>query len=217
MDGRANGGRRRPAGHAVATYSWPSVRSRRGHCRRRRVADVQHPVDRFMARVAFGPVPAEPHVLELRPAVHTDADAIRTIYNYEVEHTTATFDLVPRTLADQERWLADRSGAFAALVAVDETGLVGFASLSPYKERAAYRTSVEDSCTWRGRPTAAASASSCSPPSWPRPLITDFTQCSPGSRPAALHRDGCTNRVASSWLASNDRSAASLAAGWTSR
>jgi phosphinothricin acetyltransferase len=41
--------------------------------------------------------------------------------------------------------LEARSGAFSAVVAVDVAGVVGFASLSPYKERAAYRTTVEDS------------------------------------------------------------------------
>ncbi len=83
----------------------------------------------------------------MRPATQDDAEAIRQIYNYEVEHTTATFDLVTRTLADQKAWLAERSGAFATIVAVDDSlaGVVGFSSLSPYKERAGYRTSVEDS------------------------------------------------------------------------
>jgi L-amino acid N-acyltransferase YncA len=49
-------------------------------------------------------------------------------------------------------WLAQRSGAFSAVVATIEgsdpagTGpVVGFAALSPYKERAAYRTTVESS------------------------------------------------------------------------
>ena len=64
-------------------------------------------------------------------------------------HTVATFDLVPRSAADQVEWLAHRSGAFTAVVATDPTDpagdVVGFAALSPYKERAAYRTSVEDS------------------------------------------------------------------------
>lgn len=90
----------------------------------------------------------EPTSLVVRPAVVADAEAIRTIYNYEVENTTATFDLVPRTLDDQRQWLAARSGAFAALVAApieNPTDVVGFASLSPYKERAAYRTTVENS------------------------------------------------------------------------
>ena len=83
----------------------------------------------------------------LRLATVDDAEAIRTIYNYEVENTTATFDLVPRSLQDQRAWLSARSGAFSAIVAVDDASseVLGFSSLSPYKERAAYRTSVEDS------------------------------------------------------------------------
>jgi phosphinothricin acetyltransferase len=84
--------------------------------------------------------------ITVRLAEVGDAEAIRTIYNTEVTTATSTFDLVPRSLADQEQWLAARSGAFSALVAVDGDGVVvGFGSLSPYKERAAYRTTVEDS------------------------------------------------------------------------
>ena len=81
----------------------------------------------------------------LRPATLDDAAAVRAIYNVEVETSTATFDLVTRSLEDQRAWLAARSGAFAAIVAVDGGAVIGFASLSPYKERAAYRTTVEDS------------------------------------------------------------------------
>ncbi|HEY5664589.1 MAG TPA: GNAT family N-acetyltransferase [Ilumatobacter sp.] len=89
---------------------------------------------------------ARPTVI-VRPAKVTDAAAIVEIYNREVTETTATFDLVPRTLEAQQEWLAARSGAFAAIVGVDPDTrkVVGFASLSPYKERAAYRTTVEDS------------------------------------------------------------------------
>jgi L-amino acid N-acyltransferase len=83
--------------------------------------------------------------VEIRPAVAADAEAIRQIYNLEVETSTATFDLVPRSLDEQRAWLAARSGAFAALVAVDDGVVLGFAALSPYKERAAYRSTVEDS------------------------------------------------------------------------
>ena len=83
--------------------------------------------------------------MTLRVATLDDAEAVREIYNHEVEHTTATMDLVPRTLADQREWLAARSGAFAAIVAELDGQVVGFASLSPYKERAAYRPTVEDS------------------------------------------------------------------------
>ncbi len=88
--------------------------------------------------------------IALRAARLADAEAIRTIYNHEVLATTATFDLVPRSLEDQQHWLEARSGAFTAIVADDLDApdgpeVVGFGALSPYKERAAYRTSVEDS------------------------------------------------------------------------
>jgi phosphinothricin acetyltransferase len=81
----------------------------------------------------------------VRLATLDDARAIMTIYNVEVEQHLSTFDLVPRTLEEQRAWLAARSGAFSAVVAVLDGEVVGFASLSPYKERAAYRTTVEDS------------------------------------------------------------------------
>ena len=83
--------------------------------------------------------------MSVRLATLDDAAAISAIYNVEVEHHTSTFDLVPRTLDEQRRWLAQRSGVFSAVVAIIDGDVVGFASLSPYKERAAYRTTVEDS------------------------------------------------------------------------
>ncbi len=83
--------------------------------------------------------------IRLATATESEAEAIRAIYNHEVEHTTATFDLVARSLVEQQQWLAARSGAFSAIVAADGNTVVGFGSLSPYKERPAYRTSVEDS------------------------------------------------------------------------
>lgn len=88
--------------------------------------------------------------VSLRLATPADAGQIMEIYNHEVLNSVATFDLVPRTLEDQLAWQAARSGAFASLVAVDDTAeagseVVGFGALSPYKERAAYRTSVENS------------------------------------------------------------------------
>ncbi len=84
--------------------------------------------------------------MDLRLATLEDAEAIREIYNLEVLTSTATFDLLPRTLEQQRAWLAERSGARAVLVAVGDDGAVrGFGSLSPWRDRPAYATSVEDS------------------------------------------------------------------------
>lgn len=84
---------------------------------------------------------------QVRLATVADAEAIRAIYNLEVLTSTVTFDLVPRTLAEQQAWLVDRNGAHAVLVAAgsEDGSIWGFASLSPFRERPAYSTTVEDS------------------------------------------------------------------------
>ena len=67
------------------------------------------------------------------------------IYNREVLETTHTLDLHPRTLEQQQRYIEDRSGGLAILVADDDGEIVGFGSISFYRDRPGYRTSVENS------------------------------------------------------------------------
>jgi L-amino acid N-acyltransferase len=75
-----------------------------------------------------------------------DAEATRAIYNVEVLESTVTFDISPRSLTEQQRWIEEHSGGHPAIVAVDDDGdVLGFASLSPFKPRAAYAPTVEDS------------------------------------------------------------------------
>ena len=82
----------------------------------------------------------------VRLATDADAEAIRLIYNREVEGSTMTFDLVPRDLDEQLAWLGAHDGAHPATVATTTPGaVVGFGSLSPWRDRPAYSTSVEDS------------------------------------------------------------------------
>ena len=81
----------------------------------------------------------------VRLARRDDAEAIRTIYNLEVTGSTVTFDLVPRTLAEQQAWLAEHDGVHPAVVAEAGGEVVGFGSLAPYRARPAYATTVEDS------------------------------------------------------------------------
>jgi L-amino acid N-acyltransferase YncA len=84
--------------------------------------------------------------VQVRAATVEDTPAILDIYNHQVLTSTATFDLVPRTLGEQRSWLTERSGAHVVLVAVGDGGeLAGFGALSPYRERAGYATTVEDS------------------------------------------------------------------------
>lgn len=81
----------------------------------------------------------------VRLAQPGDADGIRAIYNLEVTTTTHTFDLRPRSHEEQLAWLAEHAGAHPAIVAVEAGEVAGFASLTPYRSRPAYATSVEDS------------------------------------------------------------------------
>jgi phosphinothricin acetyltransferase len=81
----------------------------------------------------------------IRPATLDDSEAIRAIYNTEVLNTTVTFDLVARSVADQEKWMLAHAGVYPVIVAEDAETVVGFASLSAYRPRPAYSTTAEDS------------------------------------------------------------------------
>lgn len=81
----------------------------------------------------------------LRPATAADAAATAAIYNAEVTGSRVTFDLVTRTVEEQAEWLDARSGALEVVVAEIDGVVAGYASLSAYRERAGYRTTVEDS------------------------------------------------------------------------
>ena len=83
--------------------------------------------------------------VEIRPAERRDAVALRDIYNHFVSSSTAIFDLVPRTIDEQVQWIDEHSGGRPALVAVVDGQVVGFGSLSPFRDRPAYATTVEDS------------------------------------------------------------------------
>jgi len=83
--------------------------------------------------------------VEIRLADRRDAEGIRTIYNHYVTLSTAIFDLVPRTLDEQVQWIDEHSGGHPAVVAEVDGVVVGFGSLSTFRARPAYATTVEDS------------------------------------------------------------------------
>lgn len=83
--------------------------------------------------------------MHIRQATARDAERISEIYNLEVLETTVTLDMVPRTVEQQREWIEARSGGLAAVVAELDGDIVGFGSLSFYRDRPGYRTSCEDS------------------------------------------------------------------------
>jgi phosphinothricin acetyltransferase len=83
--------------------------------------------------------------MDIRRATLADAEAIRQIYNLEVTGSTATLDLVPRSVEEQAAWMVAHSGVYPVVVADEGGEVIGFASLSPYRPRPGYATAVEDS------------------------------------------------------------------------
>lgn len=83
-------------------------------------------------------------MLKIRTAGPEDLPALTEIYNYEVLHGVATFDLHPRTLEERRVWLEAHNVDNHPLLTAELDGIVaGYASLSPYREKEAYRSTVE--------------------------------------------------------------------------
>src|SRR5580693_7109749 len=121
-----------------------------------RVRKEPPPLPRLFARQVYH------RRMRIRLAELADAEAIRTIYNVEVTDSTNTFDMVPRSAAEQEAWILRHSGVHPAVVATEPPGdaagpgapgragaygeiVLGFGSLSSFRERSGYSATAEDS------------------------------------------------------------------------
>lgn len=84
--------------------------------------------------------------IDIRAAVPADIAAITRIYAEAVRHGTATFELDPPGETEMARRLAAlTAGGFPYLVAQSDGAVAGYAYAGPYRERPAYRFTVEDS------------------------------------------------------------------------
>jgi len=82
----------------------------------------------------------------LRPATTADADAIAAIYGHHVIHGYGTFEEAPPTPAEiAGRITAVFDQGLPYLAAEADGAVIGFAYASPYRPRASYRYTVEDS------------------------------------------------------------------------
>ncbi|MBR3972308.1 MAG: N-acetyltransferase [Ruminococcus sp.] len=80
----------------------------------------------------------------IRKAQKEDISPLLDIYNYEVLNSTATFDLNPKTLEQWTEWFyAHNVDNHPLIVAEIEGEVAGYASLSPYREKEAYKSTVE--------------------------------------------------------------------------
>jgi phosphinothricin acetyltransferase len=81
----------------------------------------------------------------IRRAQESDLPALLDIYNHYVANTHITFDLEPKTLAERGAWFSQfaERGRYQCFVAEEGGRVIGWASSSRFKDRAAYHTSVE--------------------------------------------------------------------------
>ncbi len=85
--------------------------------------------------------------ISIRPAETADIPAILEMYNDAVLHSTASWDYEPNTLEQRTRWFEQHQAqGLPILVAVDAAGrVVGWGSLSKFREKIGYQYTVEHS------------------------------------------------------------------------
>ncbi|MFE9726851.1 GNAT family N-acetyltransferase [Streptomyces sp. NPDC005794] len=96
-------------------------------------------------------MPQIPAEVQVRPGVEADLRALTDIYNHYVLETALTFDTVAFTPQERLPWLRSHpeDGPHRLLVAPDPDTrhdaphVLGYATSSPYRPKAAYSTSVE--------------------------------------------------------------------------
>lgn len=80
----------------------------------------------------------------IRLATPADLPAINEIYNHYVLHSTCTYQEEPSTIAERQAWFAGRGPTHPVTVAEEDGQVLGWASLSSFRARAAYRFTVEN-------------------------------------------------------------------------
>jgi len=84
--------------------------------------------------------------MQIRPATEADIPEIQSIYAHHVLTGTGTFEEEPPSVEEtMERFEKVRGRGWDWLVAVDATGVLGFAYYTQFRDRSAYRFTVEDS------------------------------------------------------------------------
>ncbi|MGC5328763.1 GNAT family N-acetyltransferase [Brevibacillus sp. SYSU BS000544] len=83
--------------------------------------------------------------IQIREAVESDLPSLLDIYNAVVRTSPATFDLVEQSLEQRKKWFAKFNDQHPLIVADENGTVVGYASLSTFREKEAYRQTAESS------------------------------------------------------------------------
>src|ERR1700691_4355668 len=84
--------------------------------------------------------------MELRDAAEHDLAGLVAIYNDVIATSTAVYSSTPVSLDDRRQWWRARVQAdYPVLVAVDHSGVIGFATFGDFRAWPGYRFTVEHS------------------------------------------------------------------------
>jgi L-amino acid N-acyltransferase YncA len=83
--------------------------------------------------------------IQIRLATAPDLPAINEIYNHYVLHSTCTYQEEPSSAQEREKWFGAHGTNLPITVAVDGSEILGWASLSRFHVRSAYRNTIENS------------------------------------------------------------------------
>lgn len=83
--------------------------------------------------------------IQIRKAAESDLPALLEIYNVVVRTSSATFDLEEQSLEKRKKWFAKFNDQHPLIVADENGTVVGYASLSTFREKEAYRQTAESS------------------------------------------------------------------------
>jgi L-amino acid N-acyltransferase YncA len=84
--------------------------------------------------------------MDIRDAREADVPEMQAIYAHHVLHGTGTFEEEPPPVEEMAaRFHKVVDNGYVWLVATDATGVLGYGYYSPFRDRSAYRFTVEDS------------------------------------------------------------------------
>ena len=84
--------------------------------------------------------------ITIRSSTVQDVETILEIINYEIIHSTAIYDYTARSYEDQLQWYKDKEERqFPVIVAEYGGKVIGFGAYGSFRQKIAYRFSVEHS------------------------------------------------------------------------
>lgn len=86
-----------------------------------------------------------PSGVQIRDGKISDLKALLDIYNDAVRTSPATFDLEPLTLTQRKKWFEEHGPRLPLIVAESQGEIIGYATLSEFRDKPGYSQTVEDS------------------------------------------------------------------------